>query len=159
MQVILKYVGPMHQQVIYQFQSENVLQLLQNSKFSHAGNFRQFPAVGKLRTSANQKFAKISCMRIAYGPNMRKFPVLQYLKCDISHYCKQLPKIMSTVEQENLRQSSQKLFQVCRTKCPTGLANFWLDPPDSMNSPNFPVIKFSCSTVYASSYDVPYILL
>ena len=29
---------------------------------------------------------------------------------------------------------------------------------NSINSWNFPVLKFSRSTVYASSYDVPYIL-
>ena len=37
--------------------------------------FQSETTVGKLRTPANWKFAKISCTRIAYGPNSRKFPV------------------------------------------------------------------------------------
>ena len=55
------------------------------------GNFRDFGPYAirlfvkqglflKLRTSSFQKFAKISCTRIAYGQKPRKSPVLQYIR-------------------------------------------------------------------------------
>ncbi len=70
-----------------------VHKLLYNTKYSRAGNFREYREIRenflhanilyfekqglilKLRNSSNQKFAKISCTRIAYGPNSRNFHV------------------------------------------------------------------------------------